>query len=369
MIEPNGSKVVYWIGAGASYQSLPIVREMPAAFTDQANQLKYYHDIAVVDYLRSKGLERYQKYLNDMGRWSRQFGSIDTYARALFLLGEKREKQLAELKLHIAMYFLLAQALPKRWVSPRPELSGRLDKADLVDTRYMALLALLLNEHGGLSKRVNIISWNYDLQLEFALMWFREHESMKDIHDNPNIHIFPSLFGTQATYYTTPSIIKLNGVAGHAKVQGKIKALYADLQFPSLDQSHFVKALFDEYADAIRDGSETLSSMADTLTFAWEANETSQMAIKLSKRVLIEAETLVIIGYSFPSFNRKVDRELYAAFHSDRRTKQVVLQNGAMEANTFRKIMGYPDTPTEHRIRPVEVETNLNQFHVPASLF
>lgn len=369
MIDPKGSKVVYWVGAGASFQSLPIVSEMPAAFRDQGDQLEHGFTLPLKKELSDNGLKRYRAYLEKMARWSKQFGSIDTYARALFLLGKKRERELAELKLHIALYFLLAQVLPREWHHPVLEYKRHFQKPERVDTRYMALLALLMNEHGGLSDRVNIISWNYDLQLEYAMMWFREHESMNAIHTDPNIRIFPSLFGTNSTYAVPPSIIRLNGVAGHARLKGEVKALYADVKNPRKGVGPFIEALFDDYKDVANEGSEMLTSMVDTLNFAWEPNETSRMAIELSKRVMQEAETLVIIGYSFPSFNRKVDRELFNAFANRHgRSRRVVLQNGSQSPDTFTKMMGI-DQRGDPNPLTVECEENLAQFHVPPTFF
>ena len=104
VISQGGHKVVFWLGAGASHNALPIVNEMPVAFLGQAQHID--------EQMFNRGLadfKRYTAYLKKMADWSWRYGSIDTYARSLFLL--KREKELAELKLHLSMFFMLSQVI------------------------------------------------------------------------------------------------------------------------------------------------------------------------------------------------------------------------------------------------------------------
>ena len=49
------------------------------------------------------------------------------------------------------------------------------------------------------------------------------------------------------------------------------------------------------------------------LTFAWESQNHQRFSnsLELSKEIIKGSEILVVIGYSFPFFNREIDKEIF----------------------------------------------------------
>src|SRR5690606_8893978 len=185
MINSTSPNVVYWIGAGASYNALPIVDEMALAMQAQSFYLKNTKASIIKD-LNTHKVKKYTEYLEQMGIWSKAYGTIDTYARSLYLLNKPAE--LGTLKLHLGMFFMLSQALPL--LSPRPSLHrSKIEgcnppdapsyfKRDRIDTRYMGLLAVLMDRQKVLSPNVRIVSWNYDLQIDHAVALYKGFDQL-----------------------------------------------------------------------------------------------------------------------------------------------------------------------------------------------
>ena len=108
-----------------------------------------------------------------------------------------------------------------------------------------------------------------------------------------------------------------------------------------------------------------LNSAIDTFTFAWERTPIALKALEYAKNAMMDANILVVIGYSFPSFNRKVDKELFSTFLNHMaQAKKVVIQSPTMTSDTFRQIMGIRDTS-----QSVIVESNSDQFYIPPEFF
>lgn len=361
--EEGKKKVVYWLGAGASAHALPVVTEMPAAFRTLAHRIVDGVDPVVRQFPKTKEMERFSAYLNNMAEWSEQFGTIDTYARSLFL--RKERELLAELKLHLGMYFLLEQALHLKHERPAGNEGETYWKRDRIDTRYMGWLALLLQPDAGISKRVNVVSWNYDLQIEHAVAIYRAYKDLSLLHSDPNIRFFPRPVNENTQYTTPPAVIRLNGIAGHAKIGDQIQVLYNGLHDQAQNGATLVNRLFELYTDYNVRDKTMLHAMADTFTFAWEGNPIANKSVDLACRVMQSAQILVVIGYSFPSFNRAIDKKLYQAFCStDAAYKHVVIQNRSIDPDTFRQRLGQNGSSPN-----VLVEQNLEQFHIPSELF
>lgn len=130
------------------------------------------------------------------------------------------------------------------------------------------------------------------------------------------------------------------------------------------NREKFVNELFELYTDYDKRDQSMLYSMRETFRFAWEpGNET---VLDCAYRAMENASVLVIIGYSFPSFNRSVDKELFKRFcQTQPGSKYVVIQNPNLNPDTFRRIMGSIGV----NIGSVQEETNLAQFHIPPELF
>jgi len=355
MINPKGKRVVYWLGAGASANALPVVTQMGGAMRSQDAWIRHYLRTGIDE----KVLSKYSTFLWGLADTIVPYGTVDTYARALFV--QKRSKDLAELKLHLAIFFLLEQTVEKKNRLRHGEEKPEYDKPTMIDQRYMGWLALLVEEDKCITDKVRVISWNYDLQVEHALAKYWELPDLSELHKIRGGQIHPKALEPVANH--APFIIHLNGIAGHAISSQTTSFLYGPLN--SNDPRKTILYLFDIYKDYDLSDGSVLNSMVDTMTFAWENKAVGNRGMELAKEALHQADIIVIIGYSFPSFNRKVDKELFSAFVGDiPQEKKVVVQNPTMAVETFQQIMGIDGHHPN-----VLVERSTDQFHIPPEFF
>ncbi len=51
------------------------------------------------------------------------------------------------------------------------------------------------------------------------------------------------------------------------------------------------------------------------IRYSWDQDEYGKIAVEQAKQVLAQTEILVIIGYSFPFFNREIDAEILKSYN------------------------------------------------------
>lgn len=362
LINDSGSKIVYLLGAGASKNALPIVTEMPEAFSAQWQRLRVWNDRSTLGHLNGNSLDRYSAYLERMATWSRQYGTIDTYARSLFIRGE--HQALDELKLHLTLFFVIEQAIHSFSALSRPA-QNQYYKHDQIDTRYMGWLALLLERDSTINDRVKIISWNYDLQIDHAIALFKGFHDIGLTYSNEKVRIYPNL--TDGSYSAEfADVVRLNGVAGLTTFPHGRRQLYTGVLGNDAGINELLRAIFSLYHQYDQREQLTLRCATETFTFAWENNATARESIRLAKNAMTHADIAVVIGYSFPSFNRNVDKALFQSFISPRESrKQIILQNPTLTPETFIQRVGL----TQSSNLKVSSEQNLEQFYIPSQLF
>lgn len=352
-------KILYWLGAGASAQALPIVSEMPAAF---------HNHVAWVANMIGPQVE-YETYLKQLARDIVPYGTVDTYARALFLQGNNTDR-LDELKLHLSYYFMIEQLHEEKL-----QLDLKFEKRFAIDPRYMGWLALLFKDMWRLREDVNIVSWNYDLQVQHALTKYITSSKIQDVFINSNWSIYPDLRPTGRVEDKRPFLVHLNGMAGLVEEQGNQKFLAHDLT--AQETSTVLNRWFSIYNNRGRHRRAIPEQMRDAFTFAWEDSGIAKDARHYAKQLMNRAEVLVVIGYSFPLFNREVDKELIDAFNQplerlsrpegEAHRKRVVIQNpspGAdedfLQAFEWSRSVIYPS---------VTQVSGTSAFHVPSEMF
>jgi hypothetical protein len=353
MLSEKGPRVVYWLGAGASANALPTVKAMPQALSHQADQIRRIY--GPDDQIRDE-LNAYEKKLKELAALSISYGSLDTYARSLYLHEDKAD-ELAELKLHLSMYFILAPVVVH---APPPVILGMEEyrTAYDLDPRYMGWLAVLLNNDLGLNPRVKVISWNYDFQVELALARYSLPGALDQVHERYNI--YPST-GYHKIDEGNFFLAHLNGIAGQEKRGSSFHPWYRSHVgfFPD-----WITGLFKVYGKADHIGQKMRVGFEDRLTFAWEAKPVAEGAIRMGEAALREAEVLVIIGYSFPAFNRLIDKRLIAAFDDGPKPKRLILQNRNATRDGFLNLFDVD----QNRLS-ISLDTNPDQFHLPNELF
>ena len=77
-----------------------------------------------------------------------------------------------------------------------------------------------------------------------------------------------------------------------------------------------VYSILEDYCFASLQSSYQNNLRKTTLKFAWENNYASKTLIEEAKQRTIDTEILVVIGYSFPDYNRLIDRALLGNMNS-----------------------------------------------------
>lgn len=286
------SRIVYLFGAGASYgkrddkdrdeiiEGLPIVSEFPKQI-DRLIEKIQSEDTESKSQFKTDSQDL-TKLINEL-RWlketSESHQTVDTFAKKLRVTEGGNGPNYNRLKRALSVFLTLEQLFNK------------------LDSRYDAFFANILgNSPHSFPKDVTILSWNYDCQFELAYNAFCNQNSIYGLW----VHLNISAKTTKDDHDTNNnfSIVKLNGTA---------------LMF---ENRLFNSRLFDAFFD--RQGMSEISYILNTyinsskihnaLSFAWEGVDPD--FYKNIQNKVTDAEILVIIGYSFPYFNREVDRRI-----------------------------------------------------------
>jgi len=240
--------------------------------------------------------------------------SIDTYAKVLYLKGDLL--QLDELKLSLLVFFSLWQT--KRRHEHQMKIGANLATEKPVkmflDNRYENFFASLFDDRAKILDHVKIITWNYDCQMEMTL-----YSMMRSSVDRSKVtpEVLRSEFGileklSDDNHIAASGIAKLNG---SATLNNNI--FIPQYRFPESYEPHDFKTLCKYLQEVIT--TFRLNRRNDPrigISFAWEQKESQQnnltkLFIDKIKKMIEGTTELVVIGYSFPMFNRNVDRELF----------------------------------------------------------
>ena len=290
------SKVVYLLGAGASYgkrngmgtiiEGLPIMNEI-------------------------------KRELNEFRIW---FGNIENIDRPIIILENKRPFKEVQQYIVNAIEFML-DALEGRksidclakdlydnydsWAEEANVSCGNLygylkflmasfflfeQHIHPHDTRYDSFLNTILTSEGNIPENMYLLTWNYDMQLELAY----QMKTGKQL---------PVCIPVEKEGYTTDAkVFKINGSANYFN-KNHMNCLVLK------DENELVERIFHQYAITHSEDGRFFSSGTTDLYFAWEKEVFDQKS-QFLKRNTKDAETLVVIGYSFPDVNAIIDKEI-----------------------------------------------------------
>ena len=309
----------YYIGAGASANSLPVVKDMPCLLRELANKIATCTE---GDNLNG----RMEEIVGDL-RWladsSEEFTSVDALARNCHFRADT--EQMTRLKKTLVAFFLLEQAQRS------------------VDPRYRDFLSYLgqLDERQNVTMPtdVRVISWNYDMQFEKA------HAEFLPPDDYPKVatalQVVPGL-GDGGYCSKSFSIVKLNGTASMELSSGHVLSRrYRTLLISDFDDT--LRQLVSRYGEDID----------HYVNFAWEDDEFRNDALERIERV----ETLVVIGYSFPLVNRAIDQKVLTC---RLRPRKVYVQAGTSGPAVKERLVGLG--VDAEAVRVVE---DVDQFYIP----
>lgn len=366
------AKITYFLGAGASYNSCPILNQQANMMialaqyelTKKSYNAQVYNGISV----RAKSNKEYKFIKEELynltdekdqilwhigyfGLKAIEFNTVDTYAKKLFLTKQFQELRL--LKMSVSIFFDL-------WENFYEERYTNLcdNKYRTIDNRYTSLFSLLLeNDENGkikMNNEFNFITWNYDLQLEKTFKSFLNDNDIKNF-DELDRSFFK--FKEEDDLTSKNKVFHLNGHRGFFKDKDKIFELNTTNDFESYWSQ--INGLFE----LTKNGSANFDQY---IKYSWEHNLNSQFYQKINN-IMRQTEVLIIIGYSFPPFNREVDQMLFSKL-SNNQLKKIVYQdpnaNKTMIENLFEKPYQY-----KSKIEIVTESSALNQFYLPNEHF
>jgi len=277
--------VTYLFGAGASHQVLPTIDGIAERAGQLASRLSMIR--------AANPIYEMIKYLSSVAK---REASVDTYARKLYLQGNNRE--LNKLKVAMMVFFTLEQ------VRTNPG-----DK-QTIDTRYENFFAAILDSQRKIPESVKILTWNYDSQIEMALHAFQSDTT----RNSTTAYNIKTQYGILAKNsrddfpLDKKMIVMLNGTASFRNAVGE--------SIPLFDNSNDITfvSLVDVVTKKVQGYTETFSANNveySNLSFAWENDfEGANSFIGKVQDITKETTSLAIIGYSFPMFNREVDRKI-----------------------------------------------------------
>lgn len=289
-------KITYLFGAGASAgtkgrQGLPVVDQLPERIDFLVQKIRtedlWLSEVETPLPIETYSKEEYQRQIIQDLEWvsieAKKHASVDTLAKKMYL--KEEFKSLDRLKVALSIFFILEQSR----VEP--------------DIRYDTFFASILNETlFEFPNDVRILSWNYDYQFEKAFSGFSGRSNLSENERRLNV--------IAKFYRGTPSsdrfaIVKLNGTTGFSNGMKLVK--FTDVLSQNFDLELLDKVVY-QYANMSH---KVNNGFYPTLSFAWEKEEPGNTSI-IEKAIACTNETdvLVVIGYSFPFFNRFVDRNI-----------------------------------------------------------
>lgn len=334
-------KITYLFGAGASALRLPTIKGLPERikfikkyFDENYNyndkdELKYEHFVSKAIEAKNFVLEGFDK----LYKASQNHSTIDTYAKKLHLTNRRHEVE--ELVYILAFYFNLEQ-----------KLLGN-------DPRYDTFLISILDSSAyQFPGNLKFLSWNYDLQFEIAYRNLIERrDGLLDFE----------LFNTRKHNWEKNRFTstKINGSCN------VIDGSFDDLYF-LMNNIHVIEPSNNDIDYTLAYGIHKIKNRNSSfpgrvnINFAWYANHTllDEMADLHS-----QTEILVVIGYSFPFFNREIDRKIIQAMSS---LKTIYIQDLNPENIATRFLSILPDWKKRNiEIIPIN---SIDEFFLPPQL-
>lgn len=300
-------RVTYLIGAGASANALPVVNGMN-------DRMKYF--VEKLRKIDSQLNEYSSPIFDDLKSILEKINShltIDTYAKKLWYKKDLKNYNL--LKRFLSCYLLFEQVdkesefafLQSYEVN---KTNFKIDKNlelkinQQLDSRYDSFFATLLNNNKLLNPNINIVSWNYDMQFELAYSDFNfDRYNIGMIQDM--LQVFPTAHINNYVDYNKSAIIKLNGTCNFINDIN-------NSTFDIINEKFYAKNFSKVLLEVLIDENHNIISQ---LEFAWENDKQVNKAREYAHFIVSNSDIIVIIGYSFPTFNREVDRYIFSRFN------------------------------------------------------
>jgi len=282
------ARVNYILGAGASANTIPVVKNIGREIQfiiDEINSPEFEKAFNNYDDLKYP-LKHIIELLNEDLSWmlskESDHSTIDTFAKKLWI--KEDYPNLHRLKIVFSFFLNVLQ-----------DIRG-------VDKRYDYFLAALLENNGLFSSDVNIVSWNYDNQLELAYSEYGRVDYMNECASQLSLTLKNSrrskISQGQFNFMKVNGSTSVYGEMGFRTYYFLPKVRYTDR-----------RQMWVEAINMYLNLSESDASLS-ALSFAWEQGGVDSEFLEEVSKTFMDTEVIVIIGYSFPFFNRLIDRKI-----------------------------------------------------------
>jgi len=341
MSESELPQVTYIFGAGASANVLPTIKGLPARikavreFIDQQFQYdaeEYHSPAKDHKFLKNEAKDFILQGMDRLFEVSSGHSTIDTYAKRLYL--NRRSTEVSELVFFLALYFNIEQ-----------KLVG-------VDPRYDTfLISILSSDAYRFPKNLKFLTWNYDSQMEIA------HSRLSRINSKD---LGSGMFSTDLSRAEKDEFIsvKINGTSDFKARFDETMPIVKNLLMPDFSQEDFDGALSFAYYHLKE--RKKLFGMGVNINFAWYQDHS---VLSKVTELYDGTEILVVIGYSFPFFNREIDRKIIRAMS---KLKKIYIQDCQPENIKSRFLSILPDWQ-ERGIQIIAV-SDVSEFFLPPEL-
>lgn len=367
----NKPKITYLLGAGASAFAVPTIKHFQLLLEKFRLEILTKLQKFEVTEIEKQLIDDKLKLIDEISL----FATVDTWARKLFLSKDPNYKHVKEL---ISLFLIYSQF---GCLDPIGQLlndqkklsqSGLNNLTDIektqielmfqrsLDPRYDLFIGSILKHDPANDKlqfpdNINIISWNYDSQFETSYKTFSYSDILRE--NNEKVEV-----------------LKLNGTANFNVVTDKTKTENAFYFHNNIEKnrnylSKILKTLVERFDDNI--------NVENQLKFAWEMENGT---IEKASATITNTDILVIIGYTFPSFNQEIERVI---FNSPKKIQKIYFQVPEKEYPSLLErlkgtIYSGLDQPTYNKksgtvefATPVDFINikDLNQFYIPNEFY
>jgi hypothetical protein len=297
------------------------------------------------------------RFIDDL----RMHQSVDTLARKYFVKYGVDSRQLTFLKFCVSSFLVARQF----------EFG--------VDARYDLFFSAIGErcEIGGLEvpDSVAIVSWNYDNQLELSLNGFHEKGSYQELRGKLNL--FPQTSEKKSAFsHDSFSVLKLNGTCDLVKIFSDEKKIndridylpYADYDLEKMTlkfsgnrqwlKDCILKVYDEQFNEPRKHGS--------LLSFSWEHEPVLEEIRSNASTIAERTHVLVVIGYSFPTFNRKMDRVFIEGLMKGEQLQKIYVQVTEKDFVSVKSRLSAL-LPKNHNAE-IEFVPQLDEFYVPYEL-
>jgi hypothetical protein len=347
----KNERILYYLGAGASAKALPLARSVWEKKRVEYSTNPFSSDSV----LKIRGLAiELETFLdrgfiignNEIPLWgeiksiredckqlakkANEFGDVDTYAKFLQIM-DPTGLELSRLKKLLSIYFAVKQIL-----------------GEGLDSRYVPWLVSIMKEKK-FPENIKILSWNYDSQIQIAARTFGENEELSYKGNNPNytpflICSYPDLemTGGITRYF---SMIHLNGRAGLTDLNTADKGSAFETRFLN-DPKGLVEFLSSKNVES-------------SLHFAWENTSYHKDLMDKVESLIDDVTIMVVIGYSFPFFNREVDKAVFKKLKENGKFYKIYYQDPVLDGQQLKAQFELDkDFPIVHI-------SQTDNFHIP----